>query len=68
MSKCEGDVMELIKTMADNSHHNKEKPFERGVMPKGQLIDTKSVEMGMLLKRIEKMADVQNLLLGQLNI
>ena len=39
------------------------KPFGRGAMPKGQMIDEKSVEMGILLKRIEKMTEVQNLLL-----
>ena len=66
MSKYEDDEMELIKTVAENSHHNAAKPFGRGAMPKA--LDTKSAEMGMLLKRIEKMAEVQNLLLDQLNI
>ena len=28
--------------------------------PKGGLIDAKSVEMGMLLEKIDKMAEVQN--------
>ena len=60
--------MELIKTVSENSHHNAEKPFERGVMPKGQLIDAKSAEMGMLLERINKMSEVHNLLLDRLNI
>ena len=35
---------------------------------KGNPMDAKSVEMGMLLERIEKMVAVQNLLLDQLNI
>ena len=52
----------------ENSHHNAEKPFERGVMPKRQMIDAKLVEMGMLLERIDKMAEVQSLLLDRLNI
>ena len=66
MSKYEDDAMELIETVAENSHHNAAKPFGRGVMPK--TIDAKSAETGMLLERINKMAEVQNLLLDQLNI
>ena len=36
-------------------------------MPKGGLIDAKSVEMGMLLEKIDKM-EVQNLLLDRFHI
>ena len=39
MSKYEDDAMELIKTVADNSHHNAAKLFRRGVKPKGQSTD-----------------------------
>ena len=66
MTKYEDDTMELIKTLAENSHHNTAKPFGRGAMPK--TIDAKSAETGMLLERIDKMAEVQNLLLDRLNI
>ena len=66
MSKYEDDAMELIETVAENSHHNAAKPFGRGAMPKS--IDAKSAEMGMLLEIIDKMAEVQNLLLDRLNI
>ena len=66
MRKYEDDAMELIETVAKNSNHNAAKPFGRGAMPKS--IDAKSTETGMLLERIDKMADVQNLLLDQLNI
>ena len=66
MSKYEDDAMELIETMAENSHHNAAKPFGRGAVPK--IIDAKSAEMGMLLERINKMVEVQNLLLHRLNI
>ena len=66
MSKYEDDAMELIETVAENSHHNAAKPFGRGAMPK--TIDAKSVETGSLLERIDKMAEVQNLLLDRLNI
>ena len=59
MSKFKDDVMELIETMALNRHQNSGKLFERGVMPIGQLINAKSAKMGMLLERIEKMAEVR---------
>ena len=68
MSKYQDKAMELIETVAENSHHNAAKPFGRGAMPKGQMIDAKSAEMGMLLKRIDKLAEVQDLLLNRLNI
>ena len=58
--------MELNETVAENSHHNVAKPFGRGAMPKS--IDAKSEETGMLLEKINKMAEVQNLLLDRLNI
>ena len=44
------------------------KPFTIDVIPKGQLIDAKSAKTGMLLEMINKMAEVKNLLLDQLNI
>ena len=68
MSKYEDEAMELIETVAENSHHNTTKPFERGAMLKGQLIDAKSAETGMILERIKQMVEVQNLLLDRLNI
>ena len=63
MSKYKDNAMELIETMAENSHHNAAKSFRRDAMPKGQFIDTKSTEKGMLLERINKMEKVKNLLL-----
>ena len=66
MSKYEDDAMELIETVAENSHHKAEKPFGRGAMPKS--INVKSAETRMLLERIDKMAEVQKLLLDRLNI
>ena len=56
MSKYKDNVTELIETVAENSHHNTEKPFGRGAMPKK--IDAKSAETWMLLERIDKMAEV----------
>ena len=63
LSKFKDNAIELIKTLAENSHHNEGKLFGRGATLKGELIDTKLVEMGMLLERIKKMAKVQNLIL-----
>ena len=48
MSKYVDEAMELIEMVAENSHQNAAKPFRRGAMPQGQMIDAKSVETGML--------------------
>ena len=66
MSKYEEDAVDLIEPVAENSYHNTAKPFGRGAMPKA--LDAKSTETRMLLERIDKMAEVQNLLLDRLNI
>ena len=58
MSKFEDEAMELIETVVENSHHNAAKPFGRGATAEGGLIDAKSVETGMLLEKIDKMAEV----------
>ena len=68
MSKFEDEAMELIETVMENSHHNAEKSFKKGAPPKGGLIDEKSVEMGMLLEKIDKMVEVENLLLDRFHI
>ena len=59
-------AMDLIETVAENSHHNAAKRFGRGALRKA--LDAKSAETGMLLERIDKMVEVQNLLLDRLNI
>ena len=43
--KYEDKPMEVIETVVENSHHNVEKQFERGAMPKGHMIDQKSAKM-----------------------
>ena len=68
MSKFEDEAMELIEIVAENRHHNVAKPFGRGETPKGGLIDVKSIETNMLLEKINKMAEVQNLLLDRFHI
>ena len=60
------NVMKLIEIVAENSHQNVAKPFGRGAMPK--TINAKSVKTGILVERIDKMAEIQNLLLDRLNI
>ena len=40
----------------------------KSVVSKGQLINAKSIKIGQLLERIEKMEEVENLLLDRLNI
>ena len=57
MSKFEDEAIKLMETVAENNHHNVAKPFERGATPKGGLIDAKSVETGILLEKIDKMAE-----------
>ena len=45
-------------TSCINSMLSATKPFGRSAMPKGGLIDAKSVETGMLLEKTDKMAEV----------
>ena len=68
MSKFEDEAVELIEMVAENSHHNAEKPFGKGTMPKGGLINAKSIETRMLLEKIDKMAEFQNHLLDKFHI
>ena len=51
MRKFEDEGMELIETVAENSHHNAAKPFGRGETSKGGLIDEKSKEVHTLCMR-----------------
>ena len=68
LNKYEDKARELIKMVAKNSLHNAAKLCKRGAMPKGQQINAKSGETRMFLEIIDKMAEVQNLLLDSLNI
>ena len=68
MSKFKDEAMELIETVAENSHHNASKPFGRGATPKAGLIGAKSVKTGILLEKIDKMVELQNLLLDRFHI
>ena len=68
MRKYEDKAMELDETVVENSHHKGVKSIGRGSMPKRQILDAKSAERGMLLEKFDKMMEVKNLLLDQLNI
>ena len=68
MRKFEDDAIEFIKAVAENHHHNEEKPLIRGETPKGGIINPKLVETCMLLERNDKMAKVPNLILNRLYI
>ena len=63
MSKFEDDLIELIKTTVETSHHDVAKSFKRHAIMNGPLIDAKSVEMDMLIEKINNMEEVRNFLL-----
>ena len=63
MSNFEDTIMESNQTVVENSLHIVAKPIERGATLKGQLINAKSVETGMLLEKIKKFIEVKFLLL-----
>ena len=55
MSKSEDDALKLIKLVADNSHHHAANSFGAwSALVKEGMLDTKTVEIGMLLDKIEK--------------
>ena len=69
MSKYEVETLELIELVAENSHHHAAKSFgERSAPAKGGMLDTKAAETGMLLEKIEKLTEAQNLIMDSLKI
>ena len=69
MSKYEDEALELIELVAENSHHHAAKSFGgRSTPAKGGMLDTKAAETGMLLDKIEKLAEAQNLIMDSLKI
>ena len=54
MSKQEDEAMELIETVVENSHHNAAKPFKRGAMAKGQMIEKNQRRRECSLKELTK--------------
>ena len=69
MSKYEDEALELIELVAENSHHHAAKSFGgRSTPTKGGMLDAKAVETGMLLDKIEKLTEAQNLIMDSLKI
>ena len=69
MSKYEDEALELIELVVENSHHHVAKPFRgRTALAKGGMLDAKAVETGMLLDKIEKLIEAQNLIIDFLKI
>ena len=69
MSKCEDEALELIELVSENSHHHVAKSFEgRSAPAKGGMLDAKAAETCMLLDKIEKLTEAQNLIMNLLKI
>ena len=69
MSKYEDEAVELIELVAENTHHHVAKSFNgRSTPAKGGMLDAKAVETGMLLDKIEKLTEAQNLIMDSLKI
>ena len=68
MSKYEDEALELIELVAENSHHHAAKSFGGRSPAKGGMLDTKAAETGMLLDKIEKVTEAQNLIMDLLKI
>ena len=66
MSKYKDEALELA---AENSHHHAAKSFRgRSAPAKGGMLDAKAAETGMLLDKIEKLMEAQNLIMDLLKI
>ena len=69
MSKYEDEALELIELVAENSHHHAAKSFGgRSTPAKRGMLDAKAAETGMLLDKIEKLTEAQNLIMDSLKI
>ena len=69
MRKFEDEALELIELVAENSHYHAIKSFKGLSTPsKGGMLDAKVVETGMLLDKIEKLTEAQNLIMDSLKI
>ena len=69
MSKYEDKTLELIELVAENSHHHAAKSFGgRSAPAKGGMLDAKAEETGILLDKIEKLTEAQNLIMDSLKI
>ena len=68
-SKYEDEALELIELVVENSHHHAAKSFGgRSAPVKGGMLDAKRAETCMLLDKIEKLTEAQNLIMDSLKI
>ena len=69
MRKYEDEALELIKLVAKNSHPHAAKSLEgRRALTKGGMLYAKAVETWMLLDKIEKLIEGQNLIVDLVKI
>ena len=69
MNKYEDEALELIELVAENSHHHAAKSFRGQSAPvKGGMLDVKTVEIGMLLDKIDKLTEAHHLIMNSLLI
>ena len=69
MSKYEDEALKLIELVAKNNHHHAAKSFGgRSAPAKGGMLDAKVAQTGMLLDKIEKLTEAQNLIMDFLKI
>ena len=69
MSKYEDEALKLIELVAENSHHHAAKSFGgRSAPAKEGMLDVKAAETGMLLDKIEKLTEAENLIMDSLKV
>ena len=69
MRKYEDEALELIEMVAENSHNHAAKSSGgRSAPTKGGMLDTKAAQTSMLLDKIEKLTEAQNLIMDSLKI
>ena len=69
MSKYEDEALKLIELVAENSHHHAAKSFGGWSAPtKGGILNAKAAETAMILDKIEKLTEAQNLIMDSLKI
>ena len=69
MSKYEDEDLELIQLVAENSHYHAAKSFGGWSAPaNGGMLDAKAAETGMLLDKIKKLTEAQNLIMDSFKV
>ena len=69
VNSCIKCMLSLIELVGENSHHHPAKSFEgRSTTSKGGMLDAKAVETGIVLDKIEKLTEAQNLIMDSLKI